>query len=286
MICPTIAPELGVTGTPVIDPSTNTLYVVATTKLGELIFHRLHALDVTSGAERPGSPVLIVASVPGTGDRSLSSTSNSVNFDAYFYKNRAGLLLLNGVVYTGWTSLCDSRTYAWLDHCLRCRVPASGGGLQRHTQRLSGFLLDGGATPAADAQREYLCDLRKWKIRRRCQWNRFRRQRHQALHPGTRCRRLLHAVQPALSRPGGYRPRFGLVPSSFRTSPAAWLTSTSWSAQARKAASTSSIAIAWATSIRPATARSFSRSRARSVRYSAVPPTLTAPCIFPLRKTD
>jgi len=105
--CLTIAPELGITGTPVIDPSTNTLYVVAMTKRDNLIFHRLHALDVRSGAERPGSPVSIAASVPGTGDRALSSTSTTVTFDSYFYKNRAGLLLLNGVVYTGWTSHCS-----------------------------------------------------------------------------------------------------------------------------------------------------------------------------------
>jgi hypothetical protein len=152
MNCPTIAPELGVTGTPVIDPSTNTLYVVAMTKKDDLISHRLHALDVTSGAERPGSPVLIAASVPGTGDRALSSASNSVTFDAYFYKNRAGLLLLNGVVYTGWTSLCDSRTYhGWIiayDAASLRQVAvfnATPNGYQ-------GSFWMGGAAPAADAQ--------------------------------------------------------------------------------------------------------------------------------------
>ncbi len=140
MNCPTIAPEVGITGTPVIDPSTNTLYVVATTKRDELIFHRLHALDVASGAERPGSPVLIAASVPGTGDRALSSSSNSVNFDAYFYKNRAGLLLLNGVVYTGWTSLCDSRTFhGWI-------IAYDARSLHQVAVWM------GGAAPAADAQ--------------------------------------------------------------------------------------------------------------------------------------
>ena len=152
MNCTTIAPELGVTGTPVIDPSTNTLYVVAMTKRDYLIFHRLHALDVASGAERPGSPVLIAASAPGTGDRALASTSNSVNFDAYFYKNRAGLLLLNGVVYTGWTSLCDSRTYhGWI-------IAYDAGTLRQVAvfnttpDGYQGSLWMGGAAPAADAQ--------------------------------------------------------------------------------------------------------------------------------------
>jgi hypothetical protein len=115
MNCGSIAPEIGITGTPVIDPSTNTLYVVALTKRDDLIFHRLHALDVTSGAERPSSPVLITASVAGTGEGAFSSSSTTVTFDAYFYKNRAGLLLLNGVVYTGWASHCDSRSYhGWI----------------------------------------------------------------------------------------------------------------------------------------------------------------------------
>src|SRR5215469_10730917 len=66
--CPSITPELGITGTPVIDRSAGTLYVVASTILNGQFFHRLHALDMRTGAERPGSPVVIEASVPGTGD--------------------------------------------------------------------------------------------------------------------------------------------------------------------------------------------------------------------------
>ena len=150
--CPTIAPELGITGTPVIDPSTNTLYVVAMTKRDQLIFHRLHALDITSGAERTGSPVVIAASVPGTGDRALSYSSSSVDFDAYFYKNRAGLLLLNGVVYTGWTSHCDSRTYhGWI-------IAYDAGSLRQVAvfnatpNGYQGSFWMGGAAPAADTE--------------------------------------------------------------------------------------------------------------------------------------
>jgi uncharacterized protein (TIGR03437 family) len=72
--------------------------------------HRLHALDLTSGAERPGSPVVIQASVPGTGDR-----GTTVPFIPKNYKSRPGLLLLNGVVYTSWSSHCDAGTYhGWL----------------------------------------------------------------------------------------------------------------------------------------------------------------------------
>jgi uncharacterized protein (TIGR03437 family) len=150
--CPTIAPELGITGTPVIDPSTNTLYVVAMTKLGNQIFHRLHALDVTSGAERQGSPVLIAASVPGIGDRALSSNASSVNFDAYFYKNRAGLLLLNGVVYTGWTSHCDSRSYHGWIIAYDARSLHQVAVFNTTPNGYQGSIWMGGAAPAADAE--------------------------------------------------------------------------------------------------------------------------------------
>jgi uncharacterized protein (TIGR03437 family) len=150
--CLTIAPEIGITGTPVIDPSTNTLYVVAMTRRDTQIFHRLHALDAASGAERAGSPVVIAASVPGTGDRALSYSSTTVTFDPYFYKNRAGLLLLNGVVYTGWTSHCDSRTYhGWIigyDTATLRQVAvfnATPDGYQ-------GSFWMGGSAPAADSQ--------------------------------------------------------------------------------------------------------------------------------------
>jgi uncharacterized protein (TIGR03437 family) len=150
--CPTIAPELGITGTPVIDPSTNTLYVVAMTAKDGQIFHRLHALDVTSGAERTGSPVLIAASVPGTGDRALSSSSTTVNFDAYFYKNRAGLLLLNGVVYTGWTSHCDSRTYHGWILGYDARSLHQVAIFNTTPNGYQGSIWMGGAAPAADAE--------------------------------------------------------------------------------------------------------------------------------------
>src|SRR5262249_35399699 len=112
--CNQIIPEIGITGTPVIDPSSNTLYVVAMTMEtsggATNYVHRLHALDITSGAERAGSPVVIQASVPGTGDR-----GSTVTFIPRNYKSRPGLLLLDGVVYTSWSSHCDAGTYhGWI----------------------------------------------------------------------------------------------------------------------------------------------------------------------------
>jgi uncharacterized protein (TIGR03437 family) len=112
--CTQIVPEIGITGTPVIDPASNTLYVVAMTMEtsgGSTSYvHRLHALDVATGAEQTGSPVVIQASVPGTGDH-----GTTVTFIPQNYKARPGLLLLNGVVYTSWSSHCDAGTYhGWI----------------------------------------------------------------------------------------------------------------------------------------------------------------------------
>src|SRR6476620_9076370 len=148
--CSTIAPELGITGTPVIDPSTNTLYVVALTKRDAQFFHRLHALDIATGAERPGSPVVIEATVPGVGGDLFSPSP--VPFLPYYHKNRAGLLLLNGVIYTGWASHCDSRSYhGWI-------IAFDAKDLHRVSvfnatpNANRGAFWMGGAAPAADAE--------------------------------------------------------------------------------------------------------------------------------------
>jgi len=146
--CPSIAPEIGITGTPVIDPATGTMYVVASTILNGEFFHRLHALDITTGAERPGSPVTVAASVPGTGDNFGQTT---VPFHPYLYKNRAGLLLLNGIIYTAWTSHCDAGAYhGWL-------IGYRAADLQQAAiyndspNAFQSSLWMGGAAPAADA---------------------------------------------------------------------------------------------------------------------------------------
>ena len=110
--CAAIAPEIGITGTPVIDPTTRTLYVVAMTLeyVADNYVQRLHALDLETGAEKPGSPVEIQASTPGTGDG-----NTTVKFKPGLYKQRPGLLLLNGVVYTDWSSQYDAgRYHGWL----------------------------------------------------------------------------------------------------------------------------------------------------------------------------
>jgi Legume lectin domain/Chitobiase/beta-hexosaminidase C-terminal domain len=100
-----IQPILGITGTPVIDPSTNTMYVVSKTKENGSYPQRLHALDITSGAEKFGGPVTISASVSGNGN---GSSGGTLNFDTKWENNRAGLLLLNGFVYIAFAAHGDN----------------------------------------------------------------------------------------------------------------------------------------------------------------------------------
>jgi hypothetical protein len=96
-----IFPQVGITGTPVIDPNNGTLYVVAATKENGVYFQRLHALDVTTGAEKFGGPVVIAATVKGTGAGSLGG---NLAFDPFRSNQRPGLALVNGGIYIAWSS--------------------------------------------------------------------------------------------------------------------------------------------------------------------------------------
>ncbi|KLU25853.1 pyrrolo-quinoline quinone [Caballeronia mineralivorans PML1(12)] len=110
--CFQISPTIGVTATPVIDRShgpNGVMYVVGMSKDAGGAYHqRIHALDVTTGAELLGGPTEITASYPGTG---ANSSNGRVIFDPKQYAERQSLLLLNGVIYTGWTSHCDIQPY-------------------------------------------------------------------------------------------------------------------------------------------------------------------------------
>jgi hypothetical protein len=100
-----ITPIVGITGTPVIDPSTNTIYLVSASKESGTYFQRLHALDITSGAEKFGGPVLLSGTVSGNGN---GSSGGKLNFDQEWHNNRAGLLLLNGIVYIAFAAHGDN----------------------------------------------------------------------------------------------------------------------------------------------------------------------------------
>jgi hypothetical protein len=114
--CGQVTPEIGVTSTPVIDRTRGThgaIYVVAMSKdANGNYFHRLHALDLTTGAELFGGPMTVQAAYPGTGD---SSSNGNVVFEAKQYKERPGLLRIGGTIYTTWSSHCDARPYtSWV----------------------------------------------------------------------------------------------------------------------------------------------------------------------------
>jgi outer membrane protein assembly factor BamB len=110
--CQQVAPTIGITSTPVIDRSAGAhgiIYLVAMSRAGGSgAYHqRLHALDVTTGAELLGGPVDIAATYPTLG--------GTTSFDPAQYEERAALLLLNGVLYTSWTSHCDQPPYTgWI----------------------------------------------------------------------------------------------------------------------------------------------------------------------------
>jgi hypothetical protein len=110
--CGQVSPEIGITATPVIDRTRNAVYVVAMSKNGSSYFQRLHALDLSTGQELFGGPQTITGTYPGTGD---NSSGGSVVFDPKQYKERPGLLQINGTIYTTWSSHCDFRPYtSWV----------------------------------------------------------------------------------------------------------------------------------------------------------------------------
>src|SRR5438445_453379 len=111
--CPFIQPEVGITSTPVIDLKTGTLYVLARTMVGHIFgnneyFQHLHALAITTGAEKLGGPKLIMASVPGRG---AGAVNGQVRFDPLLENPRASLLLVNDTLYLTWASSCDRDPY-------------------------------------------------------------------------------------------------------------------------------------------------------------------------------
>ncbi|MEO8660348.1 MAG: pyrrolo-quinoline quinone [Bryobacteraceae bacterium] len=115
--CDDISPQIGITSTPVIDPATATLYAVAKTKevstSGTSYFYRLHAINLSTGQERLGSPVDVEGTVPGTCGK--TDGQGNVVFQAKIHLQRAALLLANGVVYVTFASHCDLDYYnGWM----------------------------------------------------------------------------------------------------------------------------------------------------------------------------
>lgn len=110
--CPLLGSEIGVTSTPAIDANTGTLYLIARTKEKDNAGHvryvqKLHALDVTTGKEKPNGPIGIRASVDGQSQGQAAR----VDFDPLRNNQRSALLLANGKLYIAWASSCDVGSY-------------------------------------------------------------------------------------------------------------------------------------------------------------------------------
>ncbi|MBV9272639.1 MAG: pyrrolo-quinoline quinone [Verrucomicrobia bacterium] len=116
--CGQVTPEIGITATPVIVRAANNpgeIYLVAMSKgSSPTTYHqRFHALSLSDGSEKAGSPVEIEASFPGKGPG--NNGSGHVIFNPANYKERAALLLHNNIIYTAWASHCDISPYTgWI----------------------------------------------------------------------------------------------------------------------------------------------------------------------------
>jgi hypothetical protein len=146
--CGQVTPEIGITSTPVIARAGagGILYTVAMSKDGSGAYHqRVHALDVTSGAELPGSPVEVAATFP-------TASGAPTSFEPGQYEERAALLLSGGTLYTSWTSHCDSPPYTGWILAYNAATLAPTGILNVSPNAISGAAIwMSGGGPAADA---------------------------------------------------------------------------------------------------------------------------------------
>jgi hypothetical protein len=152
--CAQVSPEIGITSTPVIrlNGDGGLMYLVAMSKDGNgNYYQRLHALDITSGAELAGAPATIAAKFP--------NHKGQVAFDPKQYKERASLLLQDGIIYTSWASHCDMGEYTgWIIGYNAATLQQSNV-LNVTPNGSDGAIWMSGAGPAADAEGHiYLLD--------------------------------------------------------------------------------------------------------------------------------
>lgn len=146
--CGQVSPEIGITATPVIDRGRNAIYVVAMSKNSSgSYFQRLHALNLSTGAELFSGPQTITATYPGTGD---NSSGGNVIFDPKQYKERPGLLQINGTIYTTWSSHCDIRPYTSWVMAFSADTLAQTSVLNLVPNGSDGGIWMAGTAPAAD----------------------------------------------------------------------------------------------------------------------------------------
>jgi hypothetical protein len=134
-----INPDIGIVGTPVIDPNTNTIFVVSKSKNGSTFHQRLHALNLADGSERFGGP------------QEIAFTSGGISFDPLRQNQRAGLALVNGIVYIAYASHGDVPTYyGWIVGYSASSLAQVSVFNDDPSSGFGGIWMSGGA-PAADS---------------------------------------------------------------------------------------------------------------------------------------
>jgi hypothetical protein len=148
-----ILPQIGITSTPTIDPTSNTLYVVAETYESSQAIFRLHALDITTGAEKFDGPVVIQGSVAGTGD---SSSGGVVPFVPIMHWQRTGLLLWDGNIYIGFGAHEDQTPYHGWIFTYSASTLTQGAVLCTTPNGSDGGVWQGGVGLTVDSETGYL----------------------------------------------------------------------------------------------------------------------------------
>jgi hypothetical protein len=151
--CTNLAPQVGITSTPVIDPVAGVIYAVAKSKevssTATNYYHRLHGVNILTGVEA-FPQVAITATIAGT----CGTTTGSITFDPLIQHQRASLLLQNGVVYIGSASHCDlGNYYGWLfgyNTSTQQQVAALNTAPDSTASYCRAGIWQGGGGPAAD----------------------------------------------------------------------------------------------------------------------------------------
>ena len=154
-----VYPEVGVTGSPVIDSASSTIYLVSSSEVGTAggncsyspgTFHRrLHALDLATGNEKANGPVEIAASVPGVGD---GSSGGMVNFDPQKHHQRSGLALAGGTVFVPWSAHEDASPYhGWIMGYTASDLSQAPSVFNTTPNGGLGGIWSGGGAPAVDS---------------------------------------------------------------------------------------------------------------------------------------
>ncbi len=151
--CPFIEPDIGITSTPVIDLPSRTLYALARTREalnGKWVFRqKLHALDLATGAEKLGGPVIIQATFQG--HKSLLS-KGVIEFDSLLENQRAALLLARDNVFITWASSCDVGPYYGWVMSYDARTLKQTGVLNVSPSAKESGIWQADAGPAADSE--------------------------------------------------------------------------------------------------------------------------------------